>query len=166
MADFHGRSIKGSAFIAIALPLIGSLGAISAGWASDTIFGKRRAPVCAIMLVCLASICTTFVYIPQGQWLWATVLLGLAGFMMYGPDMLMSGAATIDVSHPKAASIATGLTMCLGASGAIFSGAGIGWLKDAAAGQWSLIFFVLTGLSILSALLMVLIWNAKPKGAK
>lgn len=166
MADFHGRSIKGSAFIAIALPLIGSLGAISAGWASDTVFGKRRAPVCAIMLVCLASICTAFVYIPQGQWLWATVLLGLAGFMMYGPDMLMSGAATIDVSHPKAASIATGLTMCLGASGAIFSGAGIGWLKDAAAGQWSLIFFVLTGLSIVSALLMVLIWNAKPKGAK
>jgi MFS transporter, OPA family, glycerol-3-phosphate transporter len=86
--------------------------------------------------------------------------------MMYGPDMLMSGAATIDVSHPKAASMATGLTMCLGASGAIFSGAGIGWLKDMAAGQWSLIFFVLAGLSILSALLMVSIWNAKPKEAK
>jgi sugar phosphate permease len=80
--------------------------------------------------------------------------------------MLMSGAATVDVSHPKAASIATGLTMCLGASGSIFSGAGIGWLKDIAKGNWSLVFYVLAALSLLSALLMVSIWNARPKNKK
>jgi OPA family sugar phosphate sensor protein UhpC-like MFS transporter len=163
MADFHGRTIKGSAFTAVALPLIGSVGAIAAGWASDTVFGKRRAPVCAIMLLGLAVVCILFPFIPEGEWLVATAMLGLAGFLMYGPDMLMSGAATVDVSHPKAASIATGLTMCLGATGSIFSGAGIGWLKDVAAGKWSLVFWVLAALSMLSALLMVSIWNARPK---
>jgi sugar phosphate permease len=56
--------------------------------------------------------------------------------------------------------------MCLGATGSIFSGAGIGWLKDMAKGNWSLVFWVLAGLSIVSALLMVSIWNARPKGAK
>jgi sugar phosphate permease len=166
MAEYQGRSIKGSAITAVAIPLIGSLGAISAGWASDHLFGRRRAPVCAIMLAGLAVVCVFFPLIPQGQWQLATAVLGLAGFLIYGPDMLMSGAATVDVSHPKAASMATGLTMCLGATGAIFSGAGIGWLKDQAHGNWSLVFWVLAGLSLASALLMVSIWNARPKGAK
>ncbi len=166
MADFQGRSIKGSALTAVAIPLIGSLGAIAAGWASDSLFGKRRAPVCAIMLVVLAGVCVGFAWIPQGQWVWATVAMGLAGFFIYGPDMLMSGAATVDVSHPKAASIATGLTMCLGATGAIFSGAGVGWLKDRAHGDWALVFYFIAGLAVVSALLMVTIWNARPKGAK
>lgn len=166
MADFQGRTIKGSAFTAVAIPLIGSLGAITAGWMSDTLFNKRRAPVCAIMQVGLAIVCVCFTFVPQGHWIVATAMLGLAGFMIYGPDMLMSGAATIDVSHPRAASIATGFTMCLGALGSIFSGAGIGWLKDMAKGDWNLIFYVLTGLVLVSAAFMVSIWNARPKGAK
>jgi MFS transporter, OPA family, glycerol-3-phosphate transporter len=166
MADFHGRTIKGSAITAVAIPLVGSLGAISAGWASDTIFGKRRAPVCVIMMLGLALVCVGFTFIPRGDWILATVVLGLAGFMIYGPDMLMSGAATVDLSHPKAASIATGLTMCLGAMGAIFSGAGVGYLKDLAKGNWSLVFWVLACLALIPALMMISLWNARPKGAK
>lgn len=166
MADFHGRSIKNSALTAIMLPLVGSAGAVSAGWASDTLFGKRRAPVCVLMMLGLAVVCGAMTFVPRGDWLTATVFLGLAGFMIYGPDMLMSGAATVDLSHPKAAAIATGLTMCLGALGAIFSGAGVGYLKDRAHGNWSLVFWVLAGLPLLPALLMLSLWNARPKGAK
>jgi sugar phosphate permease len=143
MSDFHGQSIKGSAFTAVALPLIGAVGAVSAGWASDALFGKRRAPVCAVMLFGLAVVCVAFVQVPQGEWIVATTMLGLAGFLIYGPDMLMSGAATVDVSHPRAAAAATGFTMCMGATGAIFSGAGVGWLKDSQAGQdnpWNLVW--------------------------
>jgi OPA family sugar phosphate sensor protein UhpC-like MFS transporter len=166
MADFHGRDIKRSALTAIMIPLVGSLGALSAGWASDKLFGKRRAPVCVIMMLGLALVCAAMTTVPRGDWLLATVLLGLAGFMIYGPDMLMSGAATVDLSHPKAGSIATGLTMCLGALGAIFSGAGIGYLKDLAHGQWSLVFWVLAAMPLVPSALMLLIWNARPKGAK
>jgi sugar phosphate permease len=164
MADFHGRSITGSAMIAVALPLIGALGAMSAGWISDTVFGKRRAPVCAIALGLLALLCVAFVQVPQGQWQIATVMLGVAGFLIYGPDMLMSGAATIDFAHPRAAAAATGFTMATGAAGSIFSGAGVGWLRDTTGGEWDLVFYVLAGLSLVPALLMLTIWNAKPKG--
>jgi len=166
MKDFHGQSIKESAFMAVALPLIGSVGAISAGWASDNLFGSRRAPLCAIMLFGLAALCVVFVQVPQGDWVLGTALLGLAGFLIYGPDMLMSGAATVDFSHPRAAAAATGLTMSAGAAGAIFSGAGVGWLKDVTGGDWNLVFYVLAGLSVIPALMMATLWNVRPKGAK
>jgi OPA family glycerol-3-phosphate transporter-like MFS transporter len=165
MNDFHYRSIKDSAFTAVALPLIGAAGAVSSGWASDALFGKRRAPLCAILLFGLAVVCVAFVHVPAGQWGLATAMLGLAGFLVFGPDMLMSGAATIDVSHPQTAAAATGFTMAMGATGAILSGAGVGFLKDQAAGDWTAIFYSVAGLSTVSALLMVSIWNARPKGA-
>jgi sugar phosphate permease len=182
MNDFHGQSIKGSAFTAVALPLIGAIGAVSAGWFSDRLFHGRRAPVCAISLYFLALVCLGFVFIPKGEWLIATAMLGLAGFLIYGPDMLMSGAATADV-HPRATAAATGFTMSLGAAGSILSGAGVGWLKDISPdlvvslramvpatvsphlGEWTVIFLVLAGLSLVPASLMVTIWNARPKGA-
>ena len=166
MADFHGRSIKNSALTAIMVPLAGSLGALWAGWASDVWFGKRRVPVCVLMLLGLSLVCGVMTTIPQGSWVVATGFLGLAGFMIYGPDMLISGAATADLSHPRAGSLATGLTMCLGALGAIFSGAGIGYLKDLAHGNWSVVFWVLAGMTLLPAALLTSIWNARPKERK
>lgn len=163
MADFHGQSVKDSAFQAVALPLIGSGGAVFAGWASDALFGGRRAPLCAVMLFGLCGVCLAFQAVPAGYPLLAMVLLGLAGFLIYGPDMLMSGAATVDFSHPRAAAAATGLTMSTGAAGAIFSGAGIGWLRDLAEGRWDLVFPILAALALIPALLMASLWNARPR---
>jgi MFS transporter, OPA family, glycerol-3-phosphate transporter len=163
MADFHGRSLEGSVLTAIVLPLAGSAGALSAGWVSDVFFGRRRAPVCVIMMLGLAATCAGMVFVPQGGWLAATALLGVAGFMMYGSDVLMAGAATVDLSHPKAGSIATGFTMCLGGLGAILSGAGVGYLKDLSQGSWSPVFWVLAALPLMPAALMLFLWNARPE---
>lgn len=163
MADYQGRTIQGSAFTSVVIPLVGAVGAVSAGWVSDAWFGRRRAPVCAIMLTGLAGVCVAFTQVPAGGWIVATALLGAAGFLVFGPDMLMSGAASVDASHPRAAAAATGLIMSFGATGAIFSGAGVGWLKDVASGDWSLVFQVLAALSMVAALVMATLWNARPK---
>ncbi|HOI11425.1 MAG TPA: hypothetical protein PK313_13190, partial [Myxococcota bacterium] len=174
-------SVRVNASGQVSLPLIGAVGAVSAGWISDNLFGKRRAPVCAVMLLGLSGVCVAFAFVPEGAWPIATAMLGLAGFLIYGPDMLMSGAATVDFSHPRAAAAATGFTMATGAAGTILSGAGIGWLKDVTPGfaksiegsmpgvsailnQWTLIFFVLAVMAAIAASLMISIWNAKPKG--
>lgn len=161
MSEFHGSNIDTSAFKATALPLIGAFGAVTSGFLSDALFGGRRAPLCSIMLMGLAFVCYTFVKIPQGNEILGAGMLGLAGFLIYGPDMLMSGAATVDI-HPRASAAATGFTMSMGAFGAIFSGIGVGALRDHFQ-QWDYVFFTLSGLSVVSSLMMATIWNAKPR---
>ncbi len=165
ISRFHGEPLANSTFKAVALPLFGTVAAVGAGWASDALFGGRRAPLSAIMLFGLSLLCVGFAMVPRGHVTLAMALLGLAGFLLYGPDMLMSGAATVDFSHPRAASAATGLTMSAGALGSVFSGAGIGWVLDRANGEWSVAFYVLAGLALVPALMMASLWNAKPKAA-
>ncbi len=165
--DFHGVQVKGSAFMAVAFPLIGSLGAISSGWASDRFFQGRRAPVCALMLLFLGGACLAFIPIPKGELFLATAVLGLAGFLIYGPDAILTGAAAIDLAHPKAAASATGFIMATGNLGsALVSGAGIGYTLDQGGGSWTPVFAILAGLSVVASLMSILLWNAKPKGKK
>jgi MFS transporter, OPA family, sugar phosphate sensor protein UhpC len=165
MAEFHGRSINSSVLTAVMIPLLGCLGAMTAGWISDAVFGRRRAPVCVVMLLGVAGTCWAMTLVPRGDWVAATALMGLAGFLIYGPDMLIAGAATVDLSHAKAAAIGTGFTMCMGALGAIFSGAGIGMLVDLGRGEWSLVFRVLAAMPLIPAGLLILVWNARPQKA-
>jgi sugar phosphate permease len=164
--DVHGQDIKNSALRAVAFPLIGAGGALAAGWLSDHVFGSRRAPVCTLMLGVLAVLCVGFIPIRAGDTLMATVVLAAAGFMVYGPDAILTGAAPIDLSHPKTAASATGFIMATGNLGsAVVSGLGVGLLLDRFGGSFAPVFVVLAVLSALSAAAAALLWNAKPRSA-
>ncbi len=160
-ADFHHQEIKHSALKAIAFPLVGALGAVSSGWVSDVLFGGKRAPVCAAMLSGLALLCVGFVPLAAGSTLTATLLLAAAGFMIYGPDAIISGATAIDVAHPKAAAAASGFVMAMGNLGsALVAGFGVGFILDQSHGAWGPVFITLAVLAALSAGMMTLLWNA------
>ncbi len=165
--NFHHVDIKKSAFMSIAFPLIGSLGAISSGWVSDRFFGSRRAPVCTVMLGLLAGVCLLFIPIEQGAWVTATIVLAVAGFMIYGPDAILTGAAAIDLSHPKAAAAAAGFIMAMGNLGAaLVAGFGVGLILDRSGGDWNPVFYTLAVLSLMSAGMAAILWNEKPKTRK
>ncbi len=165
--NFHHVDIKKSAFMSIAFPLIGSLGAISSGWVSDRFFGSRRAPVCTVMLALLAGVCLLFIPIEQGAWVTATIVLAVAGFMIYGPDAILTGAAAIDLSHPKAAAAAAGFIMAMGNLGAaLVAGFGVGLILDRSNGDWNPVFYTLAVLSLMAAGMAAILWNEKPKMKK
>ena len=165
--NFHHVDIKQSAFMSIAFPLIGSLGAISSGWVSDRFFQSRRGPVCTVMLGILAGVCLLFIPIGQGDWITATGVLALAGFMIYGPDAILTGAAAIDLSHPKAAAAAAGFIMATGNLGsALVAGFGVGLILDRSGGNWNPVFYTLAVLSLMSAGMAALLWNERPKTRK
>jgi OPA family glycerol-3-phosphate transporter-like MFS transporter len=163
-AAFHSIDIKGSALRAVAFPLVGALGAISSGWVSDRFFQGRRAPVCSLMLLVLGGLCLLLIVVPAGQPTAATALIALAGFMIYGPDAILSGAAAIDLAHPKAAASATGFIMAMGNLGnAIFSGVGVGFVLTQTGGSWTWVFSILSALSVAAAAMAARLWNEKPR---
>ena len=108
---------------------VGFLGVIAGGYASDKIFRSHRTPVIFIMSVG-TFISTLLLYMVGGTQLWLFVLLlGVIGFMMMGPDSLLSGTAAMDVSSKEKAVVATGIINGLGSIGPVIQELVIGYLK-------------------------------------
>jgi len=147
-------SVKGAGFEAMGL-----VGAFSAGYLSDRFFRGRRGPVSFIYMVILIPAIVLFWLNPPGNPSWDLVGLGLVGFFVYGPQMLV-GVSAADLAGKDAAATATGFTGWLGYFGQVFAGYGIGKIVDLQG--WGGGFAVLTGCAVLGALCFAATWNAKP----
>ena len=108
---------------------VGFLGVIVGGYASDKMFRSHRTPVIFIMSVG-TFISTLLLYMVGGTQLWLFVLLlGIIGFMMMGPDSLLSGTAAMDVSSKEKAVVASGIINGLGSIGPVIQELVIGYIK-------------------------------------
>lgn len=96
----------------------GLLGAACAGWLLDKVFQGRWTALALALAVGMVA----------GYWLilqWGTtparVALGcgLVGFMLYGPDMLLSGAGAVEVGGPRDGIAVAGIVNGLGSLGPI-----------------------------------------------
>jgi sugar phosphate permease len=108
---------------------VGFLGVFVAGVASDRLFKSKRMPVIVIMslglfigTIAIGSVGTT-------SFFWFVVLTGLIGFMLMGPDSLLSGTAAMDVGSAKMAVIAAGVINGLGSIGPVIQEEVIGYLR-------------------------------------
>jgi sugar phosphate permease len=98
---------------------------------------------------------------PPGQpWLFVAAL-GVCGFFIYGPLMLVSVAAA-GFAGKKAAATASGFTGLWGYAGAVMSGVGIGWVAQHHG--WGAGFVALAGAGVLSAICFALTWNVAARG--
>lgn len=84
---FLGEKWKDSPqkWVAVALPVGMALGAVSAGWISDRIFGGRRAAPVIVFLLC-AAVCASGMAMLDRNSAIALPLLFLTGFFVYGPQ--------------------------------------------------------------------------------
>jgi len=146
------------------IPIVGSLGAISAGWATQKYFGSRRAPPVVVMLACLGTLAWLYPRIPANNWILGLFCLATIGFFTYGPHVVMVATIPMDFGTRKAASSAVGLIDGLGYVGATLTGIISGWLIDnyswdAAFNFWVASAFIATGL-------MAILWRYKPSREK
>ncbi len=136
---------------------VGFLGVIAGGYASDKIFRSHRTPVIFIMSVG-TFIATLMLYMVGGTQLWIfVVLLGVIGFMMMGPDSLLSGTAAMDVSSKEKAVVASGIINGLGSIGPVIQELVIGYIKTAH-GQ-SAVFLLLVVMAAISVIGCGALWR-------
>ena len=151
-----------SAVVSVCFELGGPLGILAAGYISDKAFQSRRMPISIICLIGLSIVLFSFNYLAGYQnTLLVACLLFAIGFLLYGPDSLLSGAAAVDFGTKTGASTASGFINGMGAIGAILGGALPGVI--ATKWGWEPLFYMLGITTMLSAIVLIPKWNALPK---
>lgn len=138
-------------------------GSYLAGVATDRFFGGRRAPVICALLVLLGLLTLSYEYVAQVSG-WGTVgLLGLIGFCIYGPQVLLVGTAPADLARNGTAAAAAGFVNFLGYVGASAGDVVTGHFKSAENGGWQVAIYIWAGWAFAAAVFAGLLWNATAK---
>ncbi len=136
---------------------VGFGGVIAAGYLSDKVFKTKRFPVGSLMLFGL-TIAFILQPILTGMGHLATmVAIGLIGFMTYGPDALMSGAAAMDIGSEKGAAKAAGFINGVGSIGQLLSPFIVAFISGRYG--WEVLFKLFIFTSFISAILLATKWN-------
>lgn len=161
VSESLGTGMAESAFVNAAFFLAGPLSVLAAGYASDKIFQSRRMPYSVISLFALSILLFFFNDLASVKSsLVSAGLLFLVGFLIYGPDSLVSATAAIDFGTRKGASTASGIINGMGSVGAIAGGTIPGLFKDS--WGWDGVFIFLSASIFIASLLMIPKWNALP----
>ncbi|MBI2500003.1 MAG: MFS transporter, partial [Deltaproteobacteria bacterium] len=141
LVEVKGSSVTMAGFKVAAFEVAGIVGAISAGLISDRIFKGKRGPVNVLCMALLIFFMVALWMIPAGYpWLDAVALFAV-GFVVYGPQMLVSVAAA-DFASKKAAATATGMTGTFGYLGSALCGVGTGMIVDHWGWDGGFLFFI------------------------
>jgi OPA family sugar phosphate sensor protein UhpC-like MFS transporter len=168
VSELLGTDTATSGILGSMFDLAGPLGTLIGGFISDRLFKSKRIPICVIALFCLAVCMAAFRFVPPRR-LEVGIGMFVIGFLIYIPDSLVAGAASIDFGTRKGASTASGLVNGLGSVGQIIGVTLPGWAGQVL-GQghniWNAIFLWL-GIALgVAGLLLLPQWNRLPPTAK
>lgn len=138
--------------------LFGFLGVIVAGFISDRLFKGRRT-ILSFAMLALMTLSFGMMYALGGTSLfYFTVSMALAGFMLYGPDSLISGVGAIDVGSKRGALAAAGIINGTGSVGPIFQEQLIGWMYETNDHSLTPIFTLMVMVAAIGTALTLLLW--------
>jgi len=162
ISESLGTGVAESAFVNASFFLAGPLSVLAGGYASDKLFQSRRMPYSAIsmsLLVVLLFFFNDLATAGNSSMVSAALLFGV-GFLIYGPDSLVSATAAVDFGTSKGASTASGVINGLGSIGAVAGGTIPGFFKES--WGWDGVFTLMAGSVFIAAILMFTKWNAIP----
>lgn len=151
--------LAAAAVMTAGFELAGVLGAYSAGWLTDRVFGTRRAPVCAFYMLATAAAIVGFWKMPEGELVGSVVLLLVIGFFIYGPQFLVA-LIVADQSGKHAAAVAVGVTGVFGYASSLLSGVTLGAILEYEG--WDGGFAMLAGAALVGAIPFALCWSSRP----
>jgi sugar phosphate permease len=144
--------------------LVGFSGALIAGYVSDRLLNGRRYPVGAGMLFLLAA--WLLVHPAVGRLGPAAMAfsISLLGVLVYGPDSLMSGPATVDAVPARHAARAAGIVNGVGSLGQLISAYVVAVVVSRFG--WDQLFTFFLVCAVAGGSLLTLRWNKGVASAK
>jgi len=151
-------------YLSTVFDICGFAGVIAAGFLSDRLFRGRRS-LLSFMMICMMTV-SFFVmyYLGSKSLVVFAVSIGFAGFMLFGPDSLLSGAGAIDVGSRKGALAAAGIINGMGSIGPIFQEQLVGWMYQRYDQSLFPVLFMLVCVASAGAVLTCLLWLRSKRG--
>jgi len=145
---------------ALAIVFAGIVGAFIAGYMSDWVFKSRRPPVAFIGYV--LQVMSLYVV-----WKFPTLPMIIAAFIVNSMAIsmvhsMLSGTASMDFGGKRAAATAAGMFDGMQYVGGSFAGYGVGVLLDLYG--WDVWAPSMIGFAAIGGILMLTLWNARPRG--
>ena len=154
-----------SGYLSTVFDIFGFMGVIFAGFVSDRLFKGKRSLLSFLMLFLMALSFVLMYTKGSTNLMYFTISMGLAGFMLYGPDSLISGVGAIDVGTKKGALVAAGIINGTGSIGPIFQEEIIGWMYVKYNQELAPIFFLLVFVASITALITFILWLRSRRSA-
>lgn len=155
---------KGTAnYLSTSFEIGGVVGSIAIGALSDRLPRVPRALLGLVGLVCLAGALFGFGLLGHASAWVLFAAMALIGALLFGPDTLLSGAATQDLGGTRAVSTATGFVNGVGSIGAILQA--YVTVEVSKRFGWNALFvaFLLFALLGAACLVPVLVWGKREK---
>jgi OPA family sugar phosphate sensor protein UhpC-like MFS transporter len=115
----YGLKGKDANIYSTAFDVCGIPGVYVTGWLSDRFFGSRRGEVALIMMIGMTAATGLLMAFGGSGVVVFTVLLGVVGFFLFGPDALLTGAGAMDIGNRRTATFAAAVISGFGSLGPV-----------------------------------------------
>lgn len=162
LRDVKHATLAGGGIGVFVLEFSGIPSTILMGWLSDRLGGRRG----MVSMLCMIPIFFAFVGLrlnTAGNLYLDMVFLGVIGFFVYPPVMLL-GVAALDMTSKKAVGAAAGFVGLWGYIGRTAQAKGLGWMAQNPAYGWDGVMYTIYGATIVSILLLACTWKIRPRG--
>jgi OPA family glycerol-3-phosphate transporter-like MFS transporter len=160
LAHAHQTGALSAAMKTAVLPLAGAVGAFTSGRLSDRFFGSRRAPVCALLLAGVGVLTLVYRGVVSVGVVPTVITLALAGFCLFGAQILLVGTAAQDFARRGATAAAAGFVDFVGHMGAFSGDVVTGWMLKRHG--WAGAISWWASAALVAALLVATLWRARP----
>lgn len=151
LARNFGQRGDDAGYLSTLFDVCGVMGVVVTGWLSDRFFGSRRAGVSFLMTTLLVASCVFLVVAGSTSVAAFAIGIAVAGFSLYGPDALLTGAGAMDIGSRRGTTVAAGIISGFGSMGPIVQELVIGRLYDDGGGSLGPVFALLMASSVIAA---------------
>ncbi len=139
--------------------VIGFLGVLAAGYASEHATSGRRFPVGAAMMAGLAVLCAAYPWFSRFGIAWNLAAIAMIGGFTFGPDTLMAGSGTQEAVPPEAVARAAGFVNGVGSVGQVLSPYFVALISTRFG--WDALFYSLSAAALLGSAALSTQWRKR-----